>query len=42
MMKNGHVTYAAMVSRLDKDVGKVLDKLKSLGFDDNTLVIFYK
>lgn len=38
--ENGHVTYAAMVSRLDKDVGKVLDKLKSLGFDDNTLVIF--
>ncbi len=38
--ENGHVTYAAMVSRLDKDVGKVLDKLKNLGFDENTLVIF--
>ena len=38
--ENGHVTYAAMVSRLDKDVGKVLDKLKEMGFDDNTLVIF--
>jgi len=38
--ENGHVTYAAMVSRLDKDVGRVLDKLKALGFDENTLVIF--
>lgn len=38
--ENGHVTYASMVSRLDKDVGKVLDKLKALGVDDNTLVIF--
>ena len=38
--ENGHVTYAAMVSRLDKDVGRVLDKLKALGFDDNTLVVF--
>ena len=38
--ENGHVTYAAMVSRLDKDVGKILEKLKTLGFDENTLVIF--
>lgn len=33
-------TYAAMVSRLDRDVGRVLDKLKELGLDRNTLVIF--
>ena len=32
--------YAAMVSRLDKDVGRVLDTLKSVGLDNNTLVIF--
>ncbi len=31
---------AAMISRMDKDVGRLLDKLKSLGIDDNTLVIF--
>jgi len=33
-------TYAAMVSLLDKHVGEVLDKLKELGIEDNTLVIF--
>ncbi len=31
---------AAMISRMDKDVGRLLDKLKALGIDDNTLVIF--
>ncbi|MEP0366342.1 MAG: arylsulfatase [Cyclobacteriaceae bacterium] len=38
--KNGHVTYASMVSKLDADIGKVYKKLKELGIDDNTLVIF--
>lgn len=33
-------TYAAMVTRLDTHVGQVLDKLKALGIDKNTLVIF--
>jgi arylsulfatase A len=33
-------TYAAMVSRLDRDVGRVLDLLKELKIDDNTLVVF--
>jgi arylsulfatase A-like enzyme len=32
--------FAAMVSRLDRDVGSVLDRLSALGLDDNTLVIF--
>lgn len=32
--------FAAMVSRLDSDVGRVLDKLRTLGLDQNTLVIF--
>ena len=32
--------YAAMVALLDKDVGRVMQKLKDLGLDDNTLVIF--
>lgn len=35
-----HATYAAMVSRLDRDVGEVLAKLEELGIADNTLVIF--
>jgi len=37
---NGHVTYAGMISRLDTYVQRVLDHLKSLGIEDNTLVIF--
>ncbi len=32
--------YAAMVALIDKDVGRLLQKLKDLGIDDNTLVIF--
>lgn len=33
-------TYAAMVSRLDRDVGRLLDLLRELGIDRNTLVLF--
>ena len=32
--------YAAMVGLIDKDVGRLMEKLKDLGIDDNTLVIF--
>jgi arylsulfatase A-like enzyme len=32
--------YAAMVALVDKDVGRVMQKLKDLGLDENTLVIF--
>ena len=32
--------YAAMVTYLDNEVGKIMDKLKALGLDDNTLIIF--
>jgi arylsulfatase A-like enzyme len=35
MQKN----YAAMVTRLDSDVGRLLDTLKECGIDDNTLVM---
>ncbi len=35
-----HAAYAAMVSRMDRDVGHMLDYLKSLGLDSNTIVIF--
>ncbi len=33
-------TYAAMVSYMDHNVGRILDKLKELGIEKNTLVIF--
>jgi arylsulfatase A-like enzyme len=32
--------YAAMVALVDKDVGRVMQKLKDLGIDEKTLVIF--
>jgi len=32
--------YAAMVTRMDGDVGRIMDLLKELGIEDNTLVIF--
>lgn len=32
--------YAAMVSRLDADVGRLLDRIKELGVDGKTLVVF--
>jgi len=33
-------TYAAMVTFLDDQVGIILDKLKALGLDENTIVMF--
>lgn len=36
-----HPTYAAMVESMDMAVGKVLNKLKEKGIDDNTIVIFF-
>ncbi|CAN5695311.1 arylsulfatase [soil metagenome] len=33
-------TYAAMITRLDTDIGRLLDLLKELKIDDNTLVMF--
>lgn len=35
-----HAAFAAMVTLLDKQVGEVLDKLKELGLDKNTIVMF--
>jgi uncharacterized sulfatase len=32
--------HAAMITRLDRDVGRVLDKLKELGLEQNTVVFF--
>lgn len=36
----GHAAFAAMVTLLDKQVGEILGKLKELGLEKNTLVIF--
>ncbi len=32
--------YAAMISRMDRDVGRVLDLVAELGLDEDTLVVF--
>lgn len=32
--------YAAMISHLDRDVGRILDTLKELGLDEHTIVFF--
>ena len=32
--------YAAMITRMDSTIGKIFDKLKEAGLDENTLVIF--
>ena len=38
-MVQDHAVYAAMVEAMDMAVGKVLDNLKALNLDDNTIVI---
>ncbi|HZE99386.1 MAG TPA: arylsulfatase [Planctomycetota bacterium] len=35
-----HAAFAAMVTRMDRDVGRLLEKLKALGLDETTLVLF--
>ncbi|HLA59536.1 MAG TPA: sulfatase-like hydrolase/transferase, partial [Puia sp.] len=35
-----HAAFAAMVTRLDSDVGRVLELIKKLGLDNNTYVFF--
>lgn len=32
--------HAAMITRLDRDVGALMEKLKELGIDENTIVLF--
>ncbi|MBL7473264.1 arylsulfatase [Robertkochia sediminum] len=38
--ENGHVTYAAMVSKMDADIGRLVETLKNKGVYENTLIIF--
>lgn len=35
-----HAAFAAMINRLDTQVGDIIDKLEELGIADNTLVVF--
>jgi arylsulfatase A len=35
-----HAAYAAMVTRMDRDIGDVLGELRALGLDENTIVLF--
>jgi arylsulfatase len=35
-----HATYAAMISYLDENVGKLVQQLKDLGIYDNTIIMF--
>ncbi len=33
-------TYAAMIDRMDQGIGRIMDKVRELGAEDNTLVMF--
>ena len=35
-----HAAYAAMVTRMDRSVGRIVEKLKALGLEKDTLVLF--
>ena len=36
-----NIQFAAMIEALDESLGRVLDKLESLGLEENTIVIFF-
>ena len=38
---NRMATHAAMIERMDRGIGRILDRLKEKGIDDNTLIIFF-
>lgn len=38
--KYPYSTYAAMITYLDDQVGIIMDKIKALGLDDNTIIMF--
>ncbi|MGH9309393.1 MAG: arylsulfatase [Vicinamibacterales bacterium] len=35
-----HAAFAAMITRMDRDIGRLADLLKSRGLDDRTLILF--
>lgn len=39
-MRQDNATYAAMVENMDENIGKLLQLLKDLNIDDNTIVVF--
>ena len=39
-IRQNHPTYAAMVESMDRNVGRILEKLDELRIGDNTVVIF--
>jgi len=36
----GHAAFAAMITLLDDQVGEIVSKIKALGLEDNTIIIF--
>ncbi|MEK6479725.1 arylsulfatase [Catalinimonas sp. 4WD22] len=38
--EENEIIYAAMVSRMDRDVGRIMQSLEALGIDENTIVFF--
>ncbi|MDO7172356.1 arylsulfatase [Mariniflexile sp. AS56] len=38
--EEGNTAYAGMVSRMDRDLGRLFEKLKALGIEDNTIIFF--
>ncbi|WP_044212236.1 arylsulfatase [Saccharicrinis fermentans] len=38
--EEGNTTYAGMISRMDRDLGVLFEKLKEFGIDDHTIVFF--
>lgn len=38
--KYPHATFAGMITHMDRDIGRILDLLKELGIEENTLVMF--
>jgi arylsulfatase A-like enzyme len=38
--KEGHAAFAAMIDMLDQQVGEIVAKVKELGLENNTLIIF--
>ena len=35
-----HAAYAAMITRMDREIGRLMDLVKELGLDENTLFVF--
>ncbi|WP_282124703.1 arylsulfatase [Algibacter mikhailovii] len=38
--KESHATFVAMISILDQQVGEIIDKVKELGLEENTMIVF--